>query len=78
MCRATDEYVRQGQCADARALADRKFHHKVLEQNRRVRITTAMHIHGITRVAQVANIASILLILFASMTRRKQQVRLAC
>ncbi|KAH7967937.1 hypothetical protein HPB52_004208 [Rhipicephalus sanguineus] len=35
VCRATDEYVRQGQCADARALADRKFHHKMLEQNRR-------------------------------------------
>ncbi|KAH7956000.1 hypothetical protein HPB52_005491 [Rhipicephalus sanguineus] len=34
VCRATDEYVRQGQCADARALADRKFHHKMLEQNR--------------------------------------------
>ncbi|KAH7939599.1 hypothetical protein HPB52_014809 [Rhipicephalus sanguineus] len=35
VCRATDEYVRQGQCADARALADRNFHHKMLEQNRR-------------------------------------------
>ncbi|XP_037529155.1 translation initiation factor IF-2-like [Rhipicephalus sanguineus] len=36
VCRATAEYVRQGQCADARALADRKFHHKMLEQNRRM------------------------------------------
>ncbi|XP_037504906.1 uncharacterized protein LOC119380256 [Rhipicephalus sanguineus] len=35
VCRATAEYVRQGQCADARAVADRKFHHKMLEQNRR-------------------------------------------
>ncbi|KAH7968287.1 hypothetical protein HPB52_007605 [Rhipicephalus sanguineus] len=35
VCRATEVYVRQSQRADARALADRKFHQKVLEQNQR-------------------------------------------